>query len=290
MTLCIAAACRHESHAAVVTCADWQITGPSTAAEDYYKLRHYPHATIMISGELGAADAFCFDLYEVVRELDEIAGSKSDFEPRIGQYLAKLREAVVRRKRLRAEHHVAMTYGISLDRFYKKGSKLMRKEIYKKILTEIQQIGLDVDTIIVYSGDRDLLILRTGKWGGVFWERTYVAIGSGAPMAMAVRCQAPHDKNMQLMPCLIRVLEAKIAAERDPYVGRNTSLGVILQDGRRYDVSDEGWSYLMGKVRPPAAPAIGGDWEDVPVLGKALAESEREEARQTIDRWAPGRE
>jgi len=285
MTLCIAAACRHEGQAAVVTCADWQITGPSTAAEDYYKLRHYPHATVMISGELGAADSFCFDLYEVLTELDEIAGSKSDFEPRIGQYLAKLREVAVRRKRLRAEHHVAMNYGISLDRFYKKGSKLMRKGIYKKILTEIQQINLDVETIIVYSGDRDLLILRTGKWGGVFWERSYVAIGSGAPMAMAVRCQAPHDKDMQLLPCLMRALEAKIAAERDPYVGRNTSLGVILQDGQRYDISDEGWAYLMGKVKPPAVPAISGDWEGLPVLGKLLADGERAEARQTIDRW-----
>ena len=58
MTLCIAAACRHEHQAAVVTCADWQITGPFIATEDYYKLRHYPNATIMISGELGAADEF----------------------------------------------------------------------------------------------------------------------------------------------------------------------------------------------------------------------------------------
>ena len=56
MTLCIAAACRHEGQSAVVTCADWQITAPGFAAEDYYKLRHYPNATIMISGDLGAVD------------------------------------------------------------------------------------------------------------------------------------------------------------------------------------------------------------------------------------------
>lgn len=288
MTLCIAAACRHEGQSAIVTCADWQVSGTWIAWEDYYKLRHYPNATIMISGELGAADELCFDLYDVIKDFNGITKSGDDFEPRVGQYMGKLREAAARRKRLRAEHQIAMNYGISLDQFYKKGSKLMPKEIYKRILEEIQRIGLEVETLIIYSGDADLLILRTGPKGGIFWERNYAAIGSGARVALAVLCQTPHDKTMPLIPCLVRVLEAKIAAERDPYVGRNTSLGIILKDGRRHDISDEGWAYLMDKVARPVAPMIAGDMADIPVLGKLLAEGEGGLGRQTADRWAQG--
>ena len=137
MTLCIAAACWHEGQSAVVTCADWQITAPGFAAEDYYKLRHYPNATVMISGDLGAADEFCFDLHEVIRDFNLIARTNGELETRINQYLDRLRQAAQNRKRLRAEHQMAMKYAISLDRFYKKGSKLMPNEIYKKILKEI---------------------------------------------------------------------------------------------------------------------------------------------------------
>ena len=156
----------------------------------------------------------------MIREFGETTKSRDDLEPRVGQYMSKISEAAVRRKRLRAEHHIAMNYGISLDRFYKKGSKLMPKGIYKRIVGEIQQIKLDVQTIIIYSGDSDLIILRTGPWGRAVWERNYVAIGSGERIALAVLCQAPHDRNMPLVSCMLRVLEAKIAAERDPYVGR----------------------------------------------------------------------
>src|SRR5262249_19091505 len=157
--------------------------------------------------------------------------------------------AAARRKRLRAEHQLAMNYGISLDRFYKKGSKLMPKDMHRKIMNEIREMALGAATIIIYSGDNDLLIFRSGPHGGVSWERTYVAIGSGSSVALAILCQTPHDPQMSLVPCLVRVLEAKVAAERDTHVGRNTSLGVILGDGRRFDISDDGWAYLMSKVR-----------------------------------------
>ena len=282
MTLCIAAACWHEGQSAVVTCADWQITAPGFAAEDYYKLRHYPNATVMISGDLGAADEFCFDLHEVIRDFNLIARTNGELETRINQYLDRLRQAAQNRKRLRAEHQMAMKYAISLDRFYKKGSKLMPNEIYKKILKEIQQIKLDVSTIIIFSGESELLILHTGPMGGAFWRRNYVTIGSGALIAETVLCNSPHDKNMPLLDCLMRVVSAKTAAERDPYVGRNTSLGIILGDGSRYDISDEGWAYLMHKIRVSIIPATD-DGQHVPVLGIRLSEAETGKGRRTAD-------
>jgi hypothetical protein len=285
MTLCIAAACCHDGQSAVVTCADWQITGPIIAAEDYYKLRHYHNTTIMISGELGAIDDFCFDLHAVIKELNEIPKPNGDLEPRINEYLARIREAAQRRKRLRTEHHVAMKYGISLDRFYKKGAKMMPKGIYKEVINEIRGIKLDISTIIIYSGDRELLMLKTGPWGGAFWERNYAAIGSGERIALSMLCQAPHNRDLPLVECLMRVVAAKAAAERDPYVGRNTSLGIILGDGSRYDISDEGWAWLMDKVRAPIFPAIGGEYASLSVLGRRLGEGECGQGRQTVDPW-----
>ena len=286
MTLCIAAACRHEGQSAVVTCADWQITAPGFAAEDYYKLRHFPNATIMISGDLGAVDEFCFDMHDVIKDWNVIDKTNGELEQRIDQYLDRLRQAAQNRKRLRAEHHIAMKYGMSLDRFYKKGSKLMPKGIYEKIMTEIEQVNLDVSTIIIYSGESELLLLRTGPMGGAFWQRTYVAIGSGATIATTVLCHCPHDKNMPLLECLMRVVFAKTAAERDPFVGRNTSLGIILGDGNRYDISDEGWTYLMDKIRGSIMPATD-DGKYLSLLGKRLSESESGKGRHTADPWRP---
>jgi len=286
MTLCIAAVCRHEGQPAIVTCADWQVTGPSIAWEDYYKLRHYPNATIMISGGLGEADDVCFDLYAVLKEFDEIRRSKADFEPRVGQYIAKVRETLTRRKRLRAEHTVAMKWGISLDKFYRKGLKRMPKDLYRKVIGEIEQVGLGMSSIIVYSGGNELVMLKTGPHGGVFWERTYAAIGSGERIALAFLCQAPHDPNMPLGQCLARVLTAKVAAERDPNVGRNTSLGVILADGRRFDVGDEAWAFLRDRVRTPLGVTAADELEALPLLGKLLTEGETGQGRQTADPWA----
>jgi hypothetical protein len=283
MTLCIAAACRHDGQSAVVTCADWQITGPQLAAEDYYKLRHYPNATIMISGELAAADDFCFDLQEAIKDCNAIAQTDGELEQRVGQYLERLRRAARERKRIRAEHQIAMKYGLSLDRFYRKASLQMPKWLYKKIIDEIQEVKLDVYTIVVYSGDRQLLILRTGPRGGIFWERNYTAIGSGALIANTVLCQTPHDSSMSLLNCLVRVVTAKASAERDPYVGPNTSLGIILGDGSRYDVSNDVWQYLMQRINTPAVIPTRDDEAQIVPLGRRLQESETGQARYTSD-------
>lgn len=283
MTLCIAAACRHDGQSAVVTCADWQITGPQLAAEDYYKLRHYPNATIMISGELAAADDFCFDLQDAIKDCNVIAQAEGPLEQRISRYLERLRRAARERKRARAEHQISMKYGLSLDRFYKKASRLMPKRLYEKIIEEIEEVKLDVYTIVIYSGDTQLLILRTGPRGGVFWDRNYTAIGSGALIANTVLCQTPHDSNMSLLNCLIRVVTAKASAERDPYVGRNTSLGIVLRDGDRYDISNDVWSYLMHRVRTPAMMPTRDDETQIALLGRRLQEGETGQARYTPD-------
>jgi len=283
MTLCIAAACRHDGQSAVVTCADWQVTGPQLAADDYYKLRHYPNATIMISGELAAADDFCFDLQEAIKDCNVIAQADGEFEQRVGRYLERLRGAARVRKRIRAGHQIAMKYGLSLDSFYNNVSLKMPKWLYKRIIDEIQEVQLDVHTIVVYSGDRQLLILRTGPRGGMFWERNYTAIGSGALIANTVLCQTPHDSNMSLLNCLTRVVTAKASAERDPYVGRNTSLGIILGDGNRYDVSNDVWQYLMQRVRTPAVIPARDDDAQMDLLGRRLQDSEAGQARYTSD-------
>lgn len=283
MTLCIAASCRHDGQSAVVTCADWQITGPQLAAEDYYKLRHYPNATVMISGELAAADDFCFDLHEAIKDCDLIAQTDGTLEQRVGRYLERLRRAARERKLVRAEHQIAMKYGLSLGRFYKKAARQMPKRLYETIVGEIQEVKLDVYALVIYSGDSQILILRIGPRGGIFWERNYTAIGSGTLIANTVLCQSPHDNNMSLLDCLIRVVAAKASAERDPYVGRNTSLGIILGDGTRYDVSSDVWKYLMEHIRTPAVSPACDDRSQIVLLGRRLQEGETGQAHYTSD-------
>jgi 20S proteasome alpha/beta subunit len=157
----------------------------------------------------------------------------------------------------------------------------MPKRLHEKLIAEIQEVTLDVYTIIIYSGDSHLLILRTGPRGGIFWERHYAAIGSGALIANTVLCQTPHDSNMSLLSCLVRIVTAKALAERDPYVGRNTSLGVILGDGSRYDISNDVWEYLMQRITTPAIAHAYEDGADIALLGRRLQEGETGQARYT---------
>ena len=70
------------------------------------------------------------------------------------------------------------------------------------------------------------MILYVSQEGEVIWTDHYCASGTGSQIAMAFLNQRPYDDLMNPGECLFRVLEAKVAAEKNPYVGIETVVWV----------------------------------------------------------------
>lgn len=62
------------------------------------------------------------------------------------------------------------------------------------------------------------------------WSDHYSAVGTGSNIAAAFLHQRNYYDTMSLSECFYRVMEAKTAAERNPYVGRVTLLEFSLKD------------------------------------------------------------
>lgn len=56
------------------------------------------------------------------------------------------------------------------------------------------------------------------------WSDHYAAVGTGSNIANVFLQQRPYWDGMNLNQCVYRVLEAKAAAEKNPYVGKETTL------------------------------------------------------------------
>ena len=101
--------------------------------------------------------------------------------------------------------------------------------------------------IIAYADDTEPLIIRIESDGRPVWEECYSCTGSGYEIAMAYLCQKDYDERMPLMECLARVFMAKKMAQKNPYVGNESSFDILINgDGNssRRVLTDDGWRYL----------------------------------------------
>ena len=116
-------------------------------------------------------------------------------------------------------------------------------------MLDIRELEIDVALIVAYASDEDAIMIRVSERGEVSWLSNYCAIGSGDNIATAILCQEDYDEGMPLMDCLTRLYSAKLASEKDPYVGSNTYFGVLTKDGRAFDLSDEGIKIVKQRSR-----------------------------------------
>ena len=84
---------------------------------------------------------------------------------------------------------------------------------------------------------------------GRFWV-TPEAIGTGAAICNAFLKQRDYDDHMPIQECLYRILESKMAAEKDPYVGKATALEVLTLE-TDYTLSGEYIKAIMVTAMRP---------------------------------------
>ena len=119
-------------------------------------------------------------------------------------------------------------------------------------------MAIDLDTEVIIGATRaddDPAIVRILSDGLVSWEDQFTTIGSGRLIAEAFLHQYDFADEIDLMTCLYRVYAAKVAAEKNPYVGQGTSFE-ILHGHDRFDLTDVGIRYLKTKVMTRREPKL----------------------------------
>src|SRR5260370_33420617 len=256
MTVGIAAACKHEGKTGIVLCCDWQGTlGDFIRSDSTDKMRYIDWATVLLAGELTAADELVFECDQPVRAfLSKTDAGRSDAD--LHEYLNGLRDAVARRKAGLVKDYIRRTLGIDDHDFWQNGKQYLTTAQHDQLLREIMAIDLDTEVIIgATRADDDPAIVRILSSGVVSWEDQFSTIGSGGPIAQAFLHQYAFAEQIDLMTCLYRIYAAKVAAEKNPYVGQGTSFE-ILYGGDRFDLSDDEVKYLKKKLKNRRQPRL----------------------------------
>jgi hypothetical protein len=202
----------------------------------------------MLAGSETKADELLTACDEVIRKFSETPEDiNSDLE--ITRFLENLRKVARARKREILEHYVGMTLGISYEDFLNTAQRRFTEAQYVDELERIRHLGLGAEVIICgFHGDEPLTV-KLDADGEAHWETNYSVIGDGADIALAFLAQRDYDPEMPLMECMLRVYEAKRAAEVNRHVGKLTSFEVLVQARKRFDISDTCFKLLKRTVR-----------------------------------------
>src|SRR5580704_2024091 len=261
VTICIAAVCEHEGELAVVLCADFQGTrGDYIKADDVHKLWYFykRNGAILFAGDPDTGREFCRRYLLLEREFDALEKVKDDEDIRASEYLAKTKALVAKFRRERADDALRLKYSLGLDDLYAPNSATrFSSSLYGEMVELVKTTNIGAEFIIAYTGDLQPIILRVAQNGDAWIEGSnYAAIGTGAPLAMAIFSQFENDGEYHTLPeCLTWVQQAKKTAESNPYVGKATSTGVLLKE-RAFKISEEAWDVLM---ETPGIPLVKVD-------------------------------
>jgi hypothetical protein len=241
-------------------CCDWQGTiGTFVKSDDVDKFRWYEGASVLIAGELTAADELVTECKNTIIDFSH-RDNTDTFDLDINNYLSSLRTAAAKRKRDIVKNHIEMSLSLTVDDFWKNGRSYLSAELHSQEINEIKEIDLKSSIMIcsiassVQRND-EAVIIKVDRGGLVSWENNYSTIGTGSIIAHAFLCQYNWSEEIDLMTCLYRIFCAKRAAEKNPGVGPTTSFE-ILHRRKRFDLSDEGYAYLKRKVDGRKEPRL----------------------------------
>jgi len=138
-------------------------------------------------------------------------------------------------------------YGIRFGDFQKTGKALFYEADHARIWNELKSLDMGAGLIISSFSDDEVMHLSISSDGHVAWVDHYAVQGTGARICNTFLAQRVYDDYMSLEECLYRVLEAKMAAERDPYVGEQTVVAVVTPNERSW-VDDDYITEIFQKI------------------------------------------
>jgi 20S proteasome alpha/beta subunit len=146
---------------------------------------------------------------------------------------------------------VSRTYALSIEQFYALADPVMKEEI------KSQSLGCEL--LIGHADEAEATIVYIDRTGSPHLIETYQAIGSGWTIARAILCQWQWPSEINALEAGARLLSAKKAAEKDPFVGGQTQQVFVTPDGLRV-ASEDGRKALQDHCFMfPAAALIPPD-------------------------------
>jgi 20S proteasome alpha/beta subunit len=256
MTLCVAAECRYQDKACIVCCSDLAGNRGDVASEDMDKMRWIGRCHVMIAGIVTDAEVL----------LSNCAAAISGYEPNdathVTNLIQQIGEGLKAQKRYKATQYMGARYGLTWEEWFNHGKINFTEGHYIQLWNAIGAVQLGSELIIsTFTADDEAVLLRTTEDGRVSWDDHYAAIGSGATVCEAFLAQREHHFAMGVHECLYRILESKVAAEKNPYVGEQTAVEIVTP-GARYEIDSQFVHALILRIirRRNTIPKI--DFED----------------------------
>jgi hypothetical protein len=263
MTLCIAAECWLGNMPCIVSCCDSRaerggVFQELVGSEDVNKFREMGPVTALLSGDETAADVLVTKCEEAIKKFSA-APVDPDSDLAITQYLLDLQKVAELRKAEIVDHHLSMTLRMSYVDFVKQHRGDFHESHSREIWNEIKHIDLGTDVILCGFSGPDHAIVRLDRYGKTHWENNYSVVGVGADIALAFLCQRDwyeeDSERLELINCLYRVYEAKVAAQKNRHVGETTAFEILMPGAHRFDVTDSCFKDLKDRyyrrLKPP---------------------------------------
>lgn len=219
MTLCLAATCEWNNEPTIVCCCDMTGVRDDVKSDTYYKIRWIKKSIVMLAGDLSAAN----ELFKACEHsIAKYQSGGNDLA--IAEMLSSLREAVGSYRRNLNHEYLTTKYGLTFGEFLKEGKSYFNEIDHVRIWAELKSLDLKAGLIVSTFSDDESVHVTISSDGRVAWVDNFAALGTGARICIAFLLHRDYVDSMPIDQCLYRVLEAKLAAERDPYVGKETNV------------------------------------------------------------------
>jgi hypothetical protein len=188
-------------------------------SEDIIKVRDVGGATVLLGGSTSNS-----------KELLTACTPYILAYPNGGDDLAitKLRQGLVGAVKLRKREVATAALSAQLGLSWDEVSELSKTHPHSAILDDawrcIKSVQLDAELVVSVFTDDEVALLVIDQKGTVTWADHYAAIGTGSSIASVFLHQREYWDSMSLEECVYRVVEAKTAAEKNPFVGKSTSV------------------------------------------------------------------
>lgn len=244
MTVCIAGVCCHDEKPAMVLIADSQGTyGNALKSNDANKIRNVGRFRILISDNPTSADELITLISPTLIAFDKGPQDFDSHDVRVSSLMAELRQFVRQRKRAIVEHHIGLTFSSSLDEFRVDAQKWLSEREHKEAWDEIRRLDLGCSLIIGHVSEAPTLIGISPE-GHVSLHDHYCVTGSGMDAALALLVQTSYEDLDSVFDCLVHLHLAKSMAEKNAFVGDESTIEILTNSSSPLVLTDEGWDYV----------------------------------------------
>jgi 20S proteasome alpha/beta subunit len=240
MTVCIAASCVFEhgtDRAAIILCTDRKTSGPLGSAETALKQRalakNWYALTSGAEADIMALDALLKANFKGSDEIDET------------NVAVKITDALLKRKKQRANELVIGKFAIPYEEFLSIGKDKFPSDIFRDTMSQIMSIRLPEFIIAGFDEAKFPIICQTNASGTVSIRDDFAVVGEGEYVATAVLLQRAQSYGTLVTETLYNVFEAKKYAEKVPSVGDRTSICILAQMARRQLIPKDDNGYRL---------------------------------------------